>query len=63
MLRDGNEILTTLQTIRAKDSSQKQYNFWQAVKGIWNEEKLQDLEKRLESIRGEILMHLVSTMR
>ena len=59
----SQEILTVLQDLKTKEPHQKWHSFRQAVKGVWNKERIQDLEKRLERIRGEILIHLVATMR
>ena len=57
------EILAVLQDVKAKHPHHRWQSFRQAVKGVWNREKIQDLERRLDRVRGEVLLHLVTIMR
>jgi hypothetical protein len=60
VLRVAREILSTLNSIRKKRPGGHKWNsFRQALEYVWNEDKIEKFQDRLESLRSELQHHLV----
>ena len=59
----GNELLDHLVALKVDGSHRKWKSFRQALKSVWSEDALNDMEKRLATFREEIEFHILVDLR
>jgi hypothetical protein len=61
--RVASELLFALEKIKSKNKPGKWDSFRQALLTIWKKDQIEELEKRLDRIRQQLLLRLVSSLR
>jgi len=59
----AEELRATVEDLRVKGKYNKWQSFRQALRSVWKKDKIQALEKRLDSFRQELTVHLVAILR
>ena len=60
----ANELLFTIQRLRVKDGPRRKWrSFHQALKTVWKESKIVELQNRLNSLRNEMTIQTISIVR
>lgn len=57
------ELLGTLDKLKVHGGKEKWKSMRQAVRSLWSEEKIQDIERRLASFREELNLHVIVDLR
>lgn len=60
----ANELLQAVQHLDSKDARHKKWkSFRHALSSIWQKEKLSGMQSRLDSLRDQVTLHLVASVR
>jgi hypothetical protein len=52
------ELLTSINKLKAKDPSSRWSSFRSALKTIWKQEEIEEMQRRLDSYRAELVLRL-----
>lgn len=59
----ANELLKALEDLSVKGPNKRWQSFRQALRSVWKEKQIRDVERRLESCKTQITTRLVATLR
>jgi hypothetical protein len=59
----GGELLTRLAALKVDGNRRKWKSFEQALKSVWSEKAMNDVERRLATFRNEIEFHILVDLR
>lgn len=62
-LDQASELAQALQELQIDDSRNTWKSFRQALKAIWNKEKIEQIRRRLDTLREHVVIHLLVSIR